>query len=155
MPEQQPDDVTSTSTSASEPTSKLASVTQREVPVRVRTVPKLGTFACIGAILALIFSITMTVITPASDGLSKMQAFGLLTVWSVPVGVALLLVLGLVLDWASRHRTRAGVAVRERHQQISKSPELVDTPKTREPGSTGLDTTASDVTPVNSEETPQ
>lgn len=79
---------------------------EREYRGIARRAPKYWVFGVIGALGALIFTATIATLTPASDGLSKGQAFGFVLFWAVPIGVAVLLALALLIDWLQRRKAK-------------------------------------------------
>ena len=91
------------------------------VEATVRRVPRFGVFMGIGVVLGIIAAgiLTMVGSYEASDALDVVyppgQVFGFLLLWTVPIGIALGGVVGLVLDRLSRRSERV---VRVAHETI-------------------------------------
>lgn len=80
--------------------------------MRARRAPKYWVFGVIGALGALVFTAVLASVTPPSDGLSKGQAFGLVFLWVVPIGIAVLLACALLIDWIQRRHAKEVTAIK-------------------------------------------
>ena len=93
----------------------------RPETVRVRRAPKFSVFLLVGAGLGLVTALILTFAFNGSSAQSENtgliyssgQVFGFLALICVTVGVAVFAILALVLDRASRRRTREVTVARE------------------------------------------
>jgi len=72
--------------------------------VRIRRAPRLGIFLALGGALGLIAALVLTTVFDVDPNVGFTGTFAYIALYSIPIGIALLGVVGLIIDRVSRSR---------------------------------------------------
>jgi len=92
----------------------------------IRRAPRLGVFLVVGAVVGLLGTLILTSLFRPDPNVGFAASFAYFCLYGVPAGVAIFAVLGLVLDRASRKRSRT---VLVEHQRVVERTEPVEDPE--------------------------
>lgn len=83
------------------------------VDVRIRRAPKLGVFLALGAALGLLAALVFTSVFEVDPNVGFTGTFAYIALYSIPLGIALAAIIGLVIDRVSKRRATTARAVHE------------------------------------------
>lgn len=81
------------------------------VDVRIRRAPRLGVFIALGAALGLLAALVSTSVFEVDPSVGFTGTFAYIALYSIPLGIALAAVVGLVIDRVSKRRAKTAHAL--------------------------------------------
>ncbi|MBX3094831.1 MAG: hypothetical protein KF680_09905 [Cryobacterium sp.] len=106
------------------------------VDVRIRRAPKVGIFLIVGAMLGLLAALVLTSVFEVDPNVGFTGTFAYLALYSIPLGIALASLVGLLFDRVSKRRAttmRARVTERRPALGDSDGASVDDDPDQRDP----------------------
>jgi len=80
--------------------------TTETTQAHLRRAPRLPVFLVVGAVLGLVAALVLTAVGRVDPSVGFGATFGYLSLWLVPVGIAVGALVGIVIDQVSRRRAR-------------------------------------------------